>query len=411
LRILFISQLFDPENSIKGLEFARRLSALGHEVEVVTTFPSYPGGKIYAGYRQRWKQVEVIDGITVVRLPTFISYGKSAVKRVLSYASFGVVATIYSLLVAKRPQAIYAYFPPVVVGFVAFIVGTLRRVPFVYDVQDLWPEALVATGIVKQGRITNTIDVLCGFIYRRAARVIVLSDGYKRALIAKNVPASKIERIFNWCDERRMAVQPCDDASQALLDPRLFNVLYAGNLGAAQALEHLIAAAALVAARAGGEHIRFVFVGAGGEKDRLMQLARAKGLKNTLFFPQVPPEQVGAILASADVLVVHLADKEVFEITIPSKTQANLMIGRPSLMAVRGEAARIIEEANAGIVVEPCQPERLAQAALQLASLSKEELRAMGERAQIYYQKNMSMDKGVRSVDGLLRAVTGAQRD
>jgi colanic acid biosynthesis glycosyl transferase WcaI len=109
--------------------------------------------------------------------------------------------------------------------------------------------------------------------------------------------------------------------------------------------------------------------------------------------------------------VVHLADKEVFEITIPSKTQANLMIGRPSLMAVRGEAARIIEEANAGIVVEPCQPERLAQAALQLASLSKEELRAMGERAQIYYQKNMSMDKGVRSVDGLLRAVTGAQRD
>ena len=97
MRILFVSQLFDPENSIKGLEFARRLQELGHDVEVVTTFPSYPGGKVFQGYSQSWKQVDVVDGIRVVRLPTFISHGSSAVKRMLSYASFGVVASLYSL--------------------------------------------------------------------------------------------------------------------------------------------------------------------------------------------------------------------------------------------------------------------------------------------------------------------------
>jgi colanic acid biosynthesis glycosyl transferase WcaI len=404
LRILFISQLFDPENSIKGLEFARRLKALGHEVEVVTTFPSYPGGMLFPGYKQRIKQIDVVDGITVVRLPTFISHGKSPIKRVLSYASFGAVATLHCLFAARKPTAIYAYYPPVVVGFVAMITGKLRRVPFIYDVQDLWPEALVATGMVREGRLTRFVDKLCGFIYKAAARVVVLSDGYKRALVAKKVPAEKIERIFNWCDEARMSTD--SDNIPDFLDAGYFNIVYAGNLGAAQALEHVVDAAALVQ-RSGDKQVRFVFIGAGVEKEMLQQRVQTLALDNVKFFPQVPVEQVSGLLARADVLLVHLADSKVFEITIPSKTQAHLMVGRPTLMAVKGEASRIVEDADAGMVIEPCQPHRLAEAALEISHLPSEQLQAMGERGRIYYQSRMSMDKGVRSIDQLLHAIAG----
>lgn len=406
MRILFVSQLFDPENSIKGLEFARRLQVLGHDVEVVTTFPSYPGGKVFQGYSQSWKQVDVVDGIRVVRLPTFISHGSSAVKRMLSYASFGLVASLYSLFGARKPDVIYAYYPPVIVGFVALCVGSLKRVPFVYDVQDLWPEALVATGMVKEGRVTRLVDRLCGLIYRGAARVVVLSDGYRRALISKQVPAAKIERIFNWCDEARMGMSK--EESAVVFDGRFFNILYAGNLGAAQALEHVIEAAHLIKQH-GNARVRFVFVGAGVEADRLKARAEELGLDNVQFFPQVPVDQVGGILKVADALLVHLADEPVFEITIPSKTQAYLMMGRPVLMAVKGEAGRIVHEAGAGIVVEPCKPDALAQAAMAMATLPKDDLEAMGERGSLYYREKMSMENGVTSVDAMLRQIVSGR--
>jgi colanic acid biosynthesis glycosyl transferase WcaI len=403
LRILFISQLFDPENSIKGLEFARRLQAMGHEVEVVTTFPSYPGGKVYEGYRQRCKQVDKVSGIRVVRLPTLISHGTSAAKRMLSYASFGAVATLYSLFSSRRPDVIYAYYPPVIVGLTAMLVGKFRRVPFVYDVQDLWPEALVATGNVQPtSRIVRWIDRLCGLVYRKAARVVVLSDGYKQALVAKQVPAGKIERIFNWCDEGRMDADtmPRPDA----LEHDFFNILYAGNLGAAQALEHVVEAARLVQQQ-GKRRVRFVFLGAGVAEPMLKKQAQDLGLDNVQFLPRVTVDEVGAYLAAADALLVHLANDPVFDITIPQKTQAYMLAGRPILMAVGGEAGDIIRNAGAGMVVEPCQPKQLAQAAIALSVLPLEELQAMASRGKNYYMEKMSMDNGVRSVAALLSSV------
>ncbi|WGS50622.1 glycosyltransferase family 4 protein [Paraburkholderia sp. D15] len=402
MRILFVSQLFDPENSIKGLEFARRLQALGHEVEVVTTFPSYPGGKVFDGYKLRWRQIENLDGVRVVRLPTFISHGRSAVKRMLSYASFGAVSAFYALFVARKPDVIYAYYPPVIVGLTAALVRTFRRTPFVYDVQDLWPEALVATGMLREGRVTRVIDRLCGLIYRKASRTVVLSDGYRRALESKRVPSQKIVRIFNWCDEGR--TNPERGATEGIFDASRFNVLYAGNLGAAQALTHVIDAARIVQEH-GDTKIRFTFLGAGVEADKLKRMTAELGLNNVAFLPQVPVDRVSGILAAADVLLVHLADAEVFEITIPSKTQAYMMVGRPILMAVRGEAARIVKDADAGLVVEPCQPEQLAQAALRMSGLPPEQLADMGRRGREYYVAKMSMENGVKQVDSVLKDI------
>lgn len=406
MRVLFISQLFDPENSIKGLEFAKRLQALGHDVEVVTTYPSYPHGRIFQGYQQRWKQVDILDGVKVVRLPTYISHGKSAIKRMMSYASFGITASLYSLFGAKRSDVIYAYYPPVAVGLVACFVGFFKRVPYVYDVQDLWPEALVATGMLKKGRATHWVDKLCGLIYRNAARIAVQSDGYRQALLKKNVPSEKIQRIFNWCDESRAGFQ--GDSSPVIFERQCFNILYAGNLGAAQALEHVIEAAHLLQ-KSGDKKIKFTFVGAGMDAVKLKKMAENFSLSNVNFFPQVSVDQVGAILARADALLVHLADDPVFEITIPSKTQAYLMAGKPILMAVKGEAARIIEDAGAGMIVQPCQPALLAQAAREMAVLPTAVLSNMGKSGRNFYQEKMSMDHGVKTIDHMLKIISSKQ--
>lgn len=403
MRILFISQLFDPENSVKGLEFAKRLTALGHEVEVVTTFPSYPGGRLYSGFRQRLRQVDHVGGITVVRLPTYVSHGASTVRRLLSYASFGAVAAIYGLIRQKRFDVIYAYYPPLVVGWAALLVSRVRRTPFVYDVQDLWPDALVATGYLKPaGMMTRLVEWCCGLVYRTASRIVVLSDGYKRTLADRGVRADKIQRVFNWCDESRISLEK--SAPRQLLEGRYFNLLYAGNLGAAQALDHVIEAARLVEKR-GNKRVRFVFLGTGVAEEALRQQAENFELENVQFIPRVPVDEVGGYLFAADALLVHLADDPVFEITIPQKTQAYLMAGRPILMAVRGEAGDIVRAACAGMVVEPCQPELLADAAIFLSSLPAEQLSRMSASGKAFYRENMSMESGVLAVERLLQSV------
>lgn len=401
MRILFISQLFDPENSIKGLAFAQHLRSLGHQVEVVTTFPSYPGGKLFNGYKQSWKQSENIEGVEIVRLATFISHSQSILRRVLSYISFGIGASLYSLFGAKKPDVIYAYYPPVVVGLVALLVGKIRRVPYVYDVQDLWPEALVATRKVNRGRITNAIERVCTLIYRNAIQIVVLSEGYRRALISKKVPKEKITKIYNWCDEARLV---CEPGGSEIFDSEYFNVLYAGNLGAAQALVHVIEAAAILQ-ESGNDRIRFNFIGAGVEENALKKKKDDLALSNVYFYPPVAVDRIGGILIQADALLVHLVDDPVFEITIPSKLQAYLMVGRPIIMAVNGEAACILDEAQAGIAVQPCQPDKLAKAVSELANLDRDSLRRYGDKGREYYNSKMSMKRGIGAVDSMLRHV------
>lgn len=399
LLILFVSQLFDPENAIKGAAFVRQLKDLGHEVEVITTFPSYPGGRIFKGYVQRWRSVEDMGGVRVVRVPSFISHGESAIKRLLSYGSFALSAAWYGLFSAKRPDVIYAYYPPVMVGLMALVVGWVRRVPYVYDVQDLWPEALVATGHVRgDGQLAKWVERLCNMIYRRSARVVVLSQGYRERLIHKNVDAEKVVCVYNWCDESRISTGAVEPAFWSRV-PGTFRILYAGNLGAAQALSHVIDAAALLQA-SGDAHIQLVFLGAGIEQETLR--LQAKHLPNVTFLPQVKIDDVGGYLKAADVLLVHLADDPVFDITIPQKTQAYLLAGKPILMAVRGESGALVNAAKAGLVVPSENAVAMADAMRALASKNADELLAMGQRGSVFYNENMSMSKGVRQIEKLL---------
>jgi glycosyltransferase involved in cell wall biosynthesis len=329
-----------------------------------------------------------------------VAHGRSAIKRLLSYASFSASAFFYSLLVGRKPDVIYSYFPPMVGGISCAILGAIQRRPFIYDVQDLWPEALVATGMLRNPRGVKFIEACVGWVYKRASAVVVLSEGYKRTLVAKGVSESKIHRIYNWCDESRLK-----RSEQSEYSASSFDIVYAGNLGAAQALGSVIQAAHLLQ-QAGERSIRFVFIGDGIEGERLKQQVASMGLDNVEFRGSVSPEAIGAELSKADALLVHLADDPVFAITVPSKTQAYMAMGKPILMAVAGESAEIIQKAGAGMIARPCTPESIAETALQMARSTPEQLEVFGAAAESYYRENMSQKNGVEHVSRILALVT-----
>lgn len=401
-RVLLLTQWFEPEPTFKGLTFARALAAEGLEVEVATGFPNYPGGTLYPGYRLRPWQREVVQGVRVLRLPLYPSHDGSAVKRVLNYLSFGASATLYGLFKWQRPQVIYAYHPPLTVALAAVLVGTLRRVPVVIDIQDMWPDTLRATGMLSNPRVLDIIGRVCGWVYARAERIVVLSEGFRRLLLERGVPDAKIEVILNWCDEAALA-SPQGRLPEGFPGADRFRVLFAGNMGRAQALDAVLDAATLV--RHADPPISFVLMGGGIEVTRLRALAAERGLENVVFLPPVPMSEVGLTLGAADALLVHLRRDPLFTVTIPSKTQAYMAIGRPVLMAVEGDAAALVQRAGCGVLARSEDAESIAQAALALASMPAPELAAMGRRGREYYRNYLALAVGARRFAGLFEAL------
>ena len=392
MKILLLTQWFDPEPTFKGALFARELSRMGHEVTVLTGFPNYPGGDIYDGFKIRALQRETIDGVEVVRVPLYPSHDRSGVRRAANYLSFAASATLACLFIS-RPDVAYVYHPPATVGLPAIVLKMLRGVPFVYDVQDLWPDTLAATGMLANQRILNAIGHWMDYVYRSAAEVVVLSEGFKSRINSRGIVAEKISVIPNWTAEDQIKVS-C--ASQERADELgfagRFNVVFAGTMGAAQSLGTVLDAAEILIKDR--PDIRFVLIGGGIEVEGLRNSAACRGLHNVAFLPRRPASEIGEILGLADALLVHLRRDPLFEITIPSKTQSSLLVGKPILMGVEGNAADIVRQSGAGLVFTPEDPTSLASTAAELAGWTEGERRRAGDAGRDYYWKHLSLGSG-----------------
>jgi glycosyltransferase involved in cell wall biosynthesis len=391
-KILLLTQWFEPEPTFKGLTFAKELKRQGFEVEVVTGFPNYPGGKVYSGYHIKWFQREVLDGIIVNRVPLYPSHDRSAVRRIMNYVSFAFTSLIYVIFFTRRVDVIYAYHPPLTIGFVAALYKLIRRNRMVLDVQDLWPDTLRATGMIKNKYALSIIDKIAKLIYRVSDKIVVLSEGFNNRLVNRGVPEEKVEIIKNWADEDKLNLTT--EVNQFTIeDSKYFNILFAGNIGKAQALHSIIDAAEILVKQ--NSSVLFIFLGRGLEVENLKEIIKSRNLNNVLFLPAVEMEKVGKFLRAADALLVHLRDDELFEITIPSKVQAYMAIGKPILMAVKGDAANLVYEAKCGVFAEPENPVSLANAALRLESMTKDELQIMGGNGKEFYSRELSMEVGV----------------
>lgn len=393
IRVLLFTQWFEPEPTFKGLVFARELVAQGFEVEVVTGFPNYPGGKLYPGYKMKLLQRELIDGVHVTRLPLYPSHGQSGVGRLFNYISFAASILLYGLFRAKKPDVIYAYHPPLTVGIAAALVRLFRRVPVVYDVQDMWPDTLKATGMFSNEKLLKVVSRVCDWVYAHVDQIVVLSPGFKQLLIERGVPSQKIDVIYNWCAEG-LVRSSSSNPPPNFPETSAFRILFAGNMGKAQSLDTVIAAAELLQDKA--SEVSFIFLGGGVEAARLEELSKSRKLDNVFFLPAVPMSEVGAYLASADALLVHLKKDPLFTITIPSKTQAYMAAGKPILMAVDGDAADLVRAAACGVVSESDNPQALAVAVQDLIDVSVQGHKKMADNGLAYYHKELSLYVGVK---------------
>jgi glycosyltransferase involved in cell wall biosynthesis len=400
MKILLLTQWFDPEPTSKGLVFAEELTRRGHEVEILTGFPNYPGGQVYPGYKIRPWRREQLDGISVLRVALYPSHDKSSIARVLNYASFAISAAVIGTVLIRRPDIAYVYHPPATVGLAALAIGFFRRVPFVYDIQDLWPDTVAVSGMLSSKPVLAAIDKWCKLLYRRAANIVVLSPGFKRELVAREVPPDKINVIYNWCDETVIGpVLPDPELASRLGLSGRFNVMFAGTMGTAQALDAVLEAAALC--RQTHSEMQFVFVGAGVERSRLETKAVALALDNVRFLPRQPLSAIGRVLALADVLLVHLRNDPLFRITIPSKTQAYMASQKPVLMAVTGDAAQLVLESGGGLVCEPEDPVAIAETVARFFAMSSAQRTSMGEAGRKFYHEKLSLKTGVGKFEAL----------
>ena len=399
MRIMYLTQWFEPEpNIIKGLAFVRALEAAGHEVTVVTGLPNYPTGRIYPGYRLAAIQRETVEGVRVIRLPLYPSHDASSLRRSLNYLSFFGSALVYGLLRRERYDLAYVYHPPITVGLAAAVAGLARPLPFVLDIQDLWPDTVASTGFAGASRLARALGGLCDYVYRRASSIVVQSEGMRRALVERGVAAAKVTTIRNWAQAEGSA------PAEAPRPPgRPFTLVYGGNLGRAQALETVVEAAAILQVQRAPVAIRLH--GEGLQAEALRARAARLGVSLLTFEPRVGPARIAAIFADADALLMHLAPDPLFAITIPSKTQAYLAMGRPIVAGVAGEAADILRESGAARVTPPGDAEALARAIAELAALPQAERDAMGEAGRRYYRQHLAFEQGMDRTVALLEGI------
>jgi colanic acid biosynthesis glycosyl transferase WcaI len=406
-RIILLMQFYDPEPAYKGKAFAEAIAKAGYEVEVVTGFPNYPGGKVYDGYRMRPILRSQEDDVTITRLALYPSHDKSKIGRILNYVSFMLSAFCYLTIFARRANLIYAYHPPLTVGLAAAAAGVFRRTPVVVDIHDLWPDTLPATGMISNPRILKFVEMACNWMYRKVQHIILHSHGFRDELLKREVPPEKMTTVIGWTHEPTAPTPRLAIPKNMTGLPGL-KVLYAGNVGPAQALEAVLDAADILQSQGHRKIATIYILGSGLTLEALKEKARQLGLENVVFLPRVAPSEVDAYLAAADVLLMHLRDTALFELNIPSKAQAYMLAAKPILCGGRGEVERLIVEAQAGATVPPENPRAIADAVLSLANLPASERNKLGSNAYAYYWRELCMEKGMAKFIGVFDKVKRA---
>ncbi len=401
MKILMLTQWFQPEPTFKGLPLARALRDCGHEVEVLTGFPNYPGGKLYPGYRVRPWSRETMDGIRVNRVALYPSHDSNSMGRILNYLSFGATSALVGPWLVRKPDVIHV-FNLVTLDVASGLLRLLKGCRTVLDVQDLWPESVAGTGMMNSRLLLGVLNRWCRAAYRHADRIIALSPGFKQHLATRGVPEDRIEVIYNWCDEASLVLpEPDPGVARELGFAGRFNIVFAGTMGLVQALNPVIEAARRLHNRA--PDVLFTFIGGGVEVERLKR--SASDLPNVQFFPRRPLSEVGEVLSNADALLVHLKADPLFEITIPSKIQAYLFAGKPILCGVKGDAADLLCRAGAGLSFTPEDADALAEAVLTLRGLGADELRLLGDNGRAFYREHLAMEEGVRRMEAVFASV------
>jgi glycosyltransferase involved in cell wall biosynthesis len=373
LHILFLTDNFPPESNApasRTFEHCREWVRAGHQVTVMTCAPNFPKGKVFDGYRNRLWQQEEMSGIRVIRVWSYITANEGFIKRILDYQSFMLSATLAAPFV-RRVDMVVGTSPQFFTACAAYLVSRIKRIPFVFELRDMWPESIKAVGAMKDSAVIRVLERIEMFLYRKAARIVTVTHAFKDALIRRGIDGSKVDVVTNGVDLSHFAPQVKDSVLvQKFSLQGMFVAGYIGTHGMAHALETLLEAALTLQKTPGAENVRLLFLGDGARKNNLEIQARVMGLENVLFLESVPKDQVVRYWSLLDVSVIHLRKSDLFTTVIPSKLFECMGMGLPVLHGVAGESADIVRREQVGEVFESENAQRLVEGLLRMRNQS-----------------------------------------
>lgn len=407
MRALVVSQYFWPE-SFRINAIVASLVERGIEVDVLTGKPNYPEGVVFAGYRAWGCQSELWKGATIHRVP-LLPRGRGGWRLAFNYLSFVVNGLLFApwMLRNKKFDVIFIYAPsPILQALPAMFIGWLKKCPVVLWVQDLWPESLSATGHVRNSVMLKWVEQVVRFIYRHTNLLLVQSKAFEAPVRALAADTAVVYYPNSVDDAFATPAQGEVPASDGLEEG--FSVMFAGNIGTAQAVGVIVEAASLLKEHA---DIHFVILGDGSSREWMLKEVRRRGLTRFHLPGRFPAETMPAFMQKASALLVTLSDRPIFAATVPNKVQAYMAAGRPIIACLNGEGARLVVESGAGLATPAEDPDALADSILRLCRQSPEERDRMGERGRNYYQKHFNHDRLVDQLIGYLRLVIQGEKD
>lgn len=391
MRILIVTQYFWPEN-FRITDLASALKKKGHDVVILTGMPNYPLGKLYEGYSWWKKRREEVEGIPVIRVPLFVRRESKSWQLAINYLSFVISACIFApwFLRKRRFDVVLSYAPsPVTVAIPAILIACLKNAPLFFWVQDLWPEAISATGAIKSPRILSAVRWMVKNIYKRCDWILVQSKSFVEPAIVVGAEREKVKYFPNWAESLYKPINIDINSLERKEVPNDgFVVMFAGNLGAAQSLDTIIGAAEKLKE----ENIHWVFLGDGRRRICLQEQIVNKQLQKVHLLGSRPVETMPAYFSLADVMLVTLKDDPVMATTIPGKIQSYLACGKPIIGSLNGAGAEVIEESHSGYCVASSDIEGLVNAVYKMSKLSTEQREDIGLLARQYYEQNFDRD-------------------
>jgi len=403
MKIVYLSQFYYPEPHSIHKELAETLMSYGHEVIVVTSYPNYPLGRIYKGWKQKlFGEWETINGVSVLRCPVWPNHSKSVIFRGLHFLSFTLSSMILILFRFRKADVNLVHHPPPSLAIVAWLLSVYDKTPYVFRMADLWPEFIDGAGVSKNKLLIKVVECFMRFVYRTTSHIVVPSPGFKRRLVKKGMPEDKISVVHNYADED--TYYPLDKSEEIRKSLCVKNsdiiIVYAGNIGEPQRLDTLIDSMKLIKNRS---DIKLFIIGDGSCKQSLEQKCLQENIESIIFLPQMLPEEVNRYYSVADALFFQLENQIIWNDTIPSKVYAYMLAGRPIIAALKGDSADIVSESQGGLICEPCNARQIADCILKIADMSVEERKLMGEKNYIYIKSNYSKDSMIKKMEDILK--------
>jgi len=382
-RLLVLTQHYHPEPNWITTDVAERLAS-DFDVTVVTAYPNYPHGRFYPGVRP-WRVERTVErGVTVWRVPFFPDHSRSHIRRAGSYLSFAAVSALVAPIAVPRPDTVWVYHGPFTTALASLWFRWVERSRVVFTCADLWPESFVASGVARAGVVVNALYRYSRAINRVADMVVCATRGTQERFQRDGLSQDRLAHIPVWTDGiSRIAREAPEDEPT----PR---IVYAGNLGPAQALDTVIRAAALL--KAEGCRVQFELYGTGACESELHALAADLRTTNVSFHGRVTPEACFAACSGAFAQIVSLRADPAFRMTLPSKLSFAFAAGSPILAGLEGEAARVAQESQGALLYRSEDPQSLAAAVRQLIATSHEQRKTMREQMTQYYGETFARD-------------------